>query len=287
MSPYNLELVQAYELFLKSSAANFSAPPASYPHPTLLTDAPVCVVVSPHPDDEAISGALSWRLRHQENWRVVNIAVTLGSLLCRRSERWAEAQACCDHLGFELWSGSGQAGYGMEGVTLQDAALSTACWRYAVDALVESFHSLQPRIVICPHALDGHPVHMATHSLVQAALKKTSAGEIDVFFSEYWNTQIDPCMAVGLDALAVSRLMEALSLHTGEVARHPYHLLLPAWFSDSARRGAERVGKTGGGAFDFSFASLYGWRKWHHDHWQTKSPHVWNPTDPFRQDLIG
>ena len=57
-------------------------------------------------------------------------------------------------------------------------------------------------------------------------------------------------------------LVAATSLHTEEVARNPYHLLLPAWMQDNVRRGGELVGGQGGAVPDFSFATLYRLRKW-------------------------
>ena len=59
-------------------------------------------------------------------------------------------------------------------------------------------------------------------------------------------------------------LVEALSLHAGEVARNPYHLSLPAWMMDNVRRGAETALAPGGAAPDIDFATLYRatlWRK--------------------------
>ena len=46
------------------------------------------------------------------------------------------------------------------------------------------------------------------------------------------------------------------------MARHPYHLLLPALLTDSARRGTERVGAPGSAADGVTLAALYGWQRW-------------------------
>ena len=71
-----------------------------------------------------------------------------------------------------------------------------------------------------------------------------------------------PNLMVELSAGEVSDLLVALSFHVGEVRRNPYHLLLPAWFQDNVRRGAELVGGQGGAAPDFTFATLYRVSKW-------------------------
>ena len=43
-----------------------------------ISDRPLCVIVSPHPDDECINGGLPLRLMQESGWRVVSIAVTHG-----------------------------------------------------------------------------------------------------------------------------------------------------------------------------------------------------------------
>jgi LmbE family N-acetylglucosaminyl deacetylase len=45
------------------------------------------MILSPHPDDECISGGLALRLMHENGWHVVNVAVTLGSNKDRQKER--------------------------------------------------------------------------------------------------------------------------------------------------------------------------------------------------------
>ncbi len=87
-----------------------SLPPANFKSPS--ANAPVCLVFSPHPDDVAIFAALPLRLRHDDHWRVINVPVTLGSRLDRRTARWQEMQNCCVELGFEVASITGKAGRG-------------------------------------------------------------------------------------------------------------------------------------------------------------------------------
>ncbi len=226
--------------------------------------APVCLIFSPHPDDEAISGALPWRLRSEAGWRVVNVAVTLGSLVQRRAERWLELRRCCDFLGFDLVSASGESVHGLERISPQTASAEPRYWADCVARVAALLSHFGPRVVVCPHALDGHPAHMGTHHLVLDALRRLdpSPGP-HVLQSEYWNTQMQPGLMVELGRRQVADLIAALSLHAGEVARNPYHLTLPAWFMDGVRRGAERVGVAGRATPDFAFAALYGWQRWH------------------------
>ncbi len=273
-----LDDVERFEALLHKAPLDATTPSAqAQPLAATAPSAGVCMLVSPHPDDEAISGALAWRLRHEAGWRVINVAVTLGSRLDRRAQRWAEAQACCSELGFELLAASGHEAQGLEGITPDDAQRNTAPWQDAVQALRTLLETHQPRVLICPHALDGHKAHIATSLLTQQALQAWSPEQVHLLLSEYWNTQMDPRLAVGLSAHQVAALMQGLACHAGEISRHPYHRLLPAWFADSARRGAERVNPPGSAALDFSFASLYGWRTWRSGAWHDAAPMIWPP----------
>ena len=98
------------------------------PAPTASPGAPVCLVFSPHPDDEALVGGLALRLRQESGWRVVNVALTFGSRLERRAERWTELQASCQVLGFDLMCAGEAPGMGLEGVRTADAAANTVLW---------------------------------------------------------------------------------------------------------------------------------------------------------------
>lgn len=240
--------------------ATQAAPPTLPPVPE---QAPVCLVFSPHPDDEAIAGGLPLRLRREGPWRVVNVAVTLGSDRSRRHERWIEVRRCCDFLGFDLVTASGEQGRGLERIDARSALVDPAHWADCVARVAELLREYQPRVVVCPHALDGHPAHIGTHKLVMAALPATGLHQpLHLVHSEYWNTQLEPRLLVELGRAEVTDLVGALIQHVGEVARNPYHLSLPAWFIDGVRRGAERVGAAGSRAPDYRFAALYGWQCW-------------------------
>lgn len=227
------------------------------------TDAPCCLVFSPHPDDEALVGGLPLRLRQRHGWRVVNVAVTLGSRLERRAARWDEARACCAYLGFELVSPIGVAGQALERITPEAGQADPVRWAEAVQAAAALLRRFRPRAVLAPHALDGHAAHIGTHHLVREALAACgSAFDAHLFWSEYWAMQAQPRLRLELEPTEAAQLITACALHVGEVARHPYHLLLPALLTDSARRGAERVGSPGSTPDGAVLAALYGWERW-------------------------
>ncbi len=80
-------LVSEYARFAKEGKnyplGNFPPTPTS----ALSASAPKVLIFSPHPDDECLAGGLPLRLKNEQNWHIVNIAVTLGSKLDRREAR--------------------------------------------------------------------------------------------------------------------------------------------------------------------------------------------------------
>jgi N-acetylglucosamine malate deacetylase 1 len=258
------DLARAYRALLQTPTADIadSAPAAADLAPEPATDAPACLVFSPHPDDEALVGGLPLRLRRECGWRVINVAVTLGSRLDRRAARWAELQDSCRLLGFELLGAGLAPEEGLEGIRPAEAQAKSPVWQTAVTRIAALLTQYQPQAVVCPHALDGHEVHIATSLLVQQALQTSPLLCTHLLLSEYWSTQLEPRLMMELSDADVGHLMQATALHVGEVSRNPYHLSLPAWLIDSARRGAERVGRQGAAATGMAFAALYGWQRW-------------------------
>jgi N-acetylglucosamine malate deacetylase 1 len=258
-----VDYVAGFEDLLRRGAALSAAAVVPQALPAPLADAPVCLVFSPHPDDEAIAGALPWRLRSEDRWRVVNVAVTLGSRQDRREARWGELTRCCAQLGFDLVSVTGTAGCAFERVRPWAANGALAQREAQVARVAALIAHYRPQVVVCPHAMDGHPAHIGTHDLVRAAVQQLSPDwRLHLLHSEYWNTQLQPALMLALGRDHVARLVAALCLHEGELARNPYHLSLPAFFMDAARRGSERVGAAGDPATGITFAALYGWSCW-------------------------
>ena len=205
-----------------------------------------CVLLfSPHPDDECITGMLPLRLMREAGRRIVNVPVTFGSDPDRQSGRAEELRAACGYLGWELCERA--AGF----AALEEAEIVRILEHYA------------PGVICVPHAHDWNPRHIQTHHLVVGALRAMGKrASCLVVETEFWGAMDTPNLAVEADAATVAELVAATSLHVGEVARNPYHLLLPAWMQDNVRRGAELVGGAGAEAPAFDFATLYRLRRW-------------------------
>lgn len=232
---------------LSRFAALLGSPPDRHAAPAPEAAPGHCLIFAPHPDDECIVGALPLRLRQEAGWRVTNVAVTLGSHAERRESRWAELQDACAVLGF------GCIRVGEQGLSDVRAGAIQADQVEAIAAIL-AVH--RPALVLAPHALDDNPSHRGVHELVVQAI---AAARLDTVLAltEFWSTQAAPNALVESSIADTARLIAALERHTGEIARNPYHLRLPAFLADAVRRGGELVLGAGEAPPDFAFATLY------------------------------
>lgn len=227
--------------------------PQDFPSPPVpAKDAPVALLFSPHPDDEAITGTLPLRLQREAGARIVNIGVTLGSNPARRGERAKELENACALLGWELDI------HGWTGLTPEAVDNNVPHPQNWLGSVVKILEHWQPRWVFYPHAQDWHPTHRAVNRLVEKALKKAALPQAPLCVqTEYWQPLAEPNLLVECPPDALALLVAALCCHQGEIARNPYHLTLPAWMADNVRRGAERVAGPGQSSPQFKFGTLY------------------------------
>ncbi|MDD5302799.1 MAG: PIG-L family deacetylase [Elusimicrobia bacterium] len=238
MSQPYAEFVREFESLLERAARLPRGGLSPAPLPAPKPDAPRALILAPHPDDECIVGALPLRLQRERGWRVGVAPVTLGSRPERRAARLAELQGACAFLGWDAFP-------------VEEGGLS------------ELLRRERPRLVLFPHAADANSTHRHVHGLAVEALRALGPDfRCAVAETEYWATLPDPNLMVETPAAAAADLVAALSFHTGEIERNPYHVLLPCWLADGARRGAELVGGQGASAPAFRFAALYRLSSW-------------------------
>jgi len=232
----------------------------SAPRPALPPAAPKALLFAPHPDDECIVGGLALRLLREAGMETLNVAVTLGSKPERKAGRLQELQAACRYLGFGLVT-TGPAA--LDRINAKTREQEPAHWAACVQTVAAIIETQRPRVVLCPHARDWNSTHIGTHFLVMDALRLLGAGfDCHLVETEFWGQMDDPNLMVEIGAADLADLITATTFHVAEVARNPYHLLLPAWMMDNVRRGSELGGGPGGAAPDFSFAMLCRLGRW-------------------------
>ena len=235
--PFVEDIVQGLQRARKVQVSAVPTPPPASGHKAVL--------FSPHPDDECITGVLPLRLMREAGFRVINVPVTFGSNRDRQAARAEELANACGYLG---WACVREADH----LEPLDAK--------SIRRLLERF---QPTVLMMPHARDWNARHVSTHNLVVRALGDVGREfTCTVVETEFWGAMDDPNLMVEADTRTVADLVAATSLHAGEVARNPYHLLLPAWMQDNVRRGGELVGGQGATAPDYAFATLYRLSQW-------------------------
>ena len=198
------------------------------------------LVLSPHPDDEVLMGALALRLQSENRMKIINIAVTLGSAKDRQKARRVELTKATRFL---KW----------ENVVLNDD------WGKKKTQLSALLKKHRPALVIAPHVRDRHPAHEKTAQLLLTCLKHHNT---TVAWAEYWNPQTDPNCLVEVPDSEHLRQVQALEFHAGEVSRNPYHLRLLGWQMDTVRRGSEWLAQKGAPSVNMLAGQLYRFEKW-------------------------
>lgn len=230
------------------------------------TEAPAALLFSPHPDDECVTGLLPLRLMREAGMRVLNVPVTYGSAIERRTERHAELRGACAYLGWDVveWTITGERHVtACRKAPMLPAEGSLDFAPLSMARAVEVLQELQPAILFLPHVKDWNIRHVETHDLVMSALREMPMDfHCTVVETEFWGAMATPNLMVEGDANLVADLVAATSFHVKEVERNPYHRLLPAWMMDTVRRGGELVGGQGQGAPAFDFATLYRVQRW-------------------------
>jgi len=258
MTPYHQfvqEILQCLDRARRHPLGQF--PPA--PRPALAHDAPKALFFSPHPDDECISGGLALRLLREARMNVINVAVTQGSKKERQEARFQELRGACGYLGFGLLQ---TVPGGLEKINLKTRQQDPAHWNRSVEVIARLLAEHRPQVVLFPHERDWNSTHIGTHFLVIDAFARLPQDyQCYSVETEFWGAMDDPNLMVEMSANDLGDMLAALTFHVGELARNPYHLLLPAWMMDNVRRGAELVGGQGGPAPDFQLAALCRVRK--------------------------
>src|SRR4030081_1052931 len=168
-NPYQA-FVDSFARLLSEGEALGSAGLVRPTRPPIAAGAPTVMIFSPHPDDEVIIGGLPLRLLRGLRMNVVNVAVTLGSRIDRRAERWQELKNCCDYIGFGLVEPRPSA---LEGINLVTRQKDPQSWSSSVKAIADLLLEHRPSTIFFPHDDDWNKTHIGVHYLVLEALSSS------------------------------------------------------------------------------------------------------------------
>ena len=128
----------------------------------LPEDAPVTLILSPHPDDECIIGGLPLRLMKEGGIRIINVAITLGSNPQRKQERLTELSKACEWIGFDLELTREN---GLDPIRPETPKKDPEHWNKCVDVLSGIFSKYNPMAIFVPHSKDWNQTHLGVHLL--------------------------------------------------------------------------------------------------------------------------
>ena len=213
--------------------------------------APTAIIFAPHPDDECMM-SLPLRFMEECGFSVIDAAVTLGSNKARQKGRKNELKDACDYLDWKM------SVFGFERISKKTRLSESGYWNECVKKIADFILSKKPAVIFAPHTGDWNKTHIGTAYLVKDALKlAASSWNGIVIETELWQAMETPNLLSEISPEILAAMMGALSCHTKEVERNPYHLNLVSYMADNVRRGAEIVGGQGGEAPDFAFGQIY------------------------------
>ena len=191
--------------------------------------------VSPHPDDEILGCGATLVALQVSGWRVVNLACSLGRV-ADHDRRRAELDASIAVLGVE--------GTVASPPVAMSSGDDLAAAEQQVTVLVAAAASeLGAELLLSPDPNEGHPAH----ALVGRAVRDAATTCSRWWAWGLWRDVQTPNRYVPYGDDVLSRLIEALACHAGEVARNPYTDLLPARARVAAILGSELVHGFGSG----------------------------------------
>ncbi len=174
------------------------------------------LVLSPHPDDEALACGGAVLLHRDANDPVKIVFMTDGSRAARDrlvevsdyiTLRRREARAASEVLGtsdLEFWD-------------YPDRELASA--PDAVDRLARLLDKYQPSLVYAPSPLEFHPDHRAAAEILWAALERTHSRSQVAFYD--FNRPVNVNTLVDISGV-MTRKQEACNAYRSQLAIHPY-----------------------------------------------------------------
>jgi LmbE family N-acetylglucosaminyl deacetylase len=183
---------------------------------------PAALLLSPHPDDELLGCPAHLFALRDAGWRIVDVALTLGTDEAQRDRRRAELEEACSRAGFEL--------------VVPGADLLSGDGTGAVRALASAYGV---RVLVAPSPHDDHPAHARAGRLAIAAAREGAAPLLWLW--ALWADLGLPTSLCVFDARRLTEIEHALAAHIGELGRNDYRRLLRARADGGAILLPERV----------------------------------------------
>ena len=171
---------------------------------------PKVMIFSPHPDDECVVGALPLRMLQEIDANIINVAVTLGSNLKRKSGRLEELKKACNTLDFELLIPCDGA---LDGVNPTTKESNLELWAKNVDTIKEILARELPEHLFFPHDNDFNSTHIGVNYLMMDAIAKVQENNPDwtpiIFETEFWHMMENPNLMIAISEEDEAKLIFA------------------------------------------------------------------------------
>ena len=235
--------------------------------------------VSPHPDDEVLGAGGTLRLLGMYDWRVHNLACSLGRKndQTRRRKELIEAARRIEFY-TTIMNPIAQIS--------SDDDLTAAA-----DAVAAAVHEMLDitgaEIVVSPHPHDRHHGHEAVARGVRDALVARTSPPTWWMWGLWADLPI-PNLFAPFGHAIMGEVSDAIEAYTGENARNHYDRLYPARASAQAVLGAERV--FGFGAANPTrepFADLLTEVRRQDGRWMASRPRILDPATPVVLEMDG
>jgi LmbE family N-acetylglucosaminyl deacetylase len=238
-----------------------------------MSPARALLSVSPHPDDELLGAPATLMALRDVDWRVVNLACSLGRP-SDRARRRAELVEACRLAGFELVIPDGLPPIGPS----DDLALAERSLSVAIVGALEDLHA---DLIVGPSPHDGHHGHEVVGRAIRDAVE--SRGEaIHAMFWGLWADLPLPNVLVPFGAARLAEIQRALCAHAGELARNRLDRLVASRAVTNAVLGPERAFGFGISGTKHKYAEVLTDVSWSpSEGWILTAPRELDPAQPL------